>query len=295
VILVLLLLGVFVPPDSDFDGVPDAVEQAVLDQFRPKLLVSADECDGLPAEFDAAAREPKVKARNGTLYGRVTPSKVRAGQWLEVHYYHLWGRDCGRNGHDLDAEQTAVLLERNGDTWIARYWWAAAHEATICERSNAARAEWLGAEHSGARLWVSRGKHASFLSQNLCSLGCGGDRCDRVLPVPLAKVLNLGEKDALADGVQWVLAGSWPMRDKFGLTFTASMLDRLDNEKSSAVVGRESSMYPVQAVALAGGETIDGLDTGKRETEKALGTAAEKTGDALKKATRSVREFLWGK
>ncbi len=294
-LLVLLLLSAVAPPDADRDGVPDSVEQAVLIQFRPNLLVSAGECDGFPAEFVSGLAEPKVLARNGTMYGRVTPSTVRPGEWLEVHYYHLWGRDCGRNGHNLDAEQTAVLLERTGDTWTARYWWAAAHEATICERSNAARAAWIGAEHAGARLWVSRGKHASFLSRNLCSLGCGGDSCDRMLPVPAGKVVNLGEKDALAEGQQWVLAGQWPMRDKFGLTFTGPMLNRLDSEKSSTVVGRDGAMYPLQAVVLGGSEAVDGLDTGKRETEKALGTAMEKTGNALKKATRSVRESLWGK
>lgn len=291
----LLFLTLLAPPDQDGDDVSDAVEQAVLEQFRPQLLISAGECDGLPAEFMAGAKTPKIAARNGTLYGRVSPFAARPGEWLEVHYYHLWGRDCGRRGHGLDAEQAAVLLERVHGDWLARYWWAAAHEETLCERSNAARASWLNAEKQGARLWISRGKHASFLSRNLCSWGCGGDSCEDTVPAPPAKIVNLGEKGALAEGMEWVEAGSWPLRDKFGSVFTPEILARLDREESGRIVGRDGAMYPIQAIALAGGETARGLDTGKHQTGKALGTATEKTGKAVKKANRSVRDFLFGK
>lgn len=291
----LLLLTFLAAPDQDRDGISDAVEQAVLEQFRPQLLISAGECDGLPAEFMSGVKTPKVAARNGTLYARVSPFTARPGEWIEVHYYHLWARDCGRRSHLLDAEQAAVLLERLHGEWIARYWWAAAHEETLCERSNAARASWLKAEKQGARLWISRGKHASFLSQDLCSWGCGGDSCEDTVPSPPAKIVNLGEKGALAEGMEWVEAGSWTLRDKFGSVFTPEILARLDREEGGRIVGREGSMYPIQAIALAGGETAGGLGTGKQHTGKALGTATEKTGNALKKAHRSVRDFLIGK
>lgn len=293
--LPILLLALLLPADADRDGIDDAAEQAALEQFRPQLLLSAGECDGLPAEFAAGAKTPKVAARNGTLYARASPFTARPGEWLEVHYYHLWGRDCGRRGHDLDAEQAAVLLERVHGEWIARYWWAAAHEETVCERSNAARASWLKAEKQGARLWISRGKHASFLSRDLCSWGCGGDSCEDTVPSPPARIVNLGEKGALAEGMQWAEAGSWPLRGKFGSVFTAELLARLDREDGGRIVGRDGAMYPIQAIALAGGETAGGLDTGKQHVGKALGTATEKTGNALKRANRSVRDFLFGK
>ena len=93
----------------------------------------------------------------------------------------------------------------------------------------------------------------------------------------------------------WVEAGPWPLRDKFGSVFPLEMLDRLDRAEGSRIVGRDGSMYPIQAIALAGNETADGLDTGKKHTGKALGTAAEKTGEALRKANRSVRDALLGK
>jgi hypothetical protein len=290
----LLLVMLLAAADSDRDGVADAVEQAILEQFRPQLLISAGECDGLPAEFKSGLKEPEVAARNGTLYARVSPFTARPGEWIEVHYYHLWGRDCGKRGHDLDAEQAAVLLERVHGEWLARYWWAAAHEETLCERSNAARASWLNAERQGARLWISRGKHASFLSRELCSWGCGGDSCENTLPAAPAKIVNLGEKGALAEGMKWVEAGSWPLRDKLGSAFTPEILARLDREEGSRIVGREGAMYPIQAIALAGGEAADGLGTGKQHTGKALGRATEKTGSALRKAGRSVRGFLSG-
>lgn len=299
----LLLLALLAAGDFDNDGISDALETAVLEQFRPTLLISAGECDGLPAEFVTGAKEPKVAARNGTLYARVSPYSLRPGEWLELHYYHLWGRDCGKNGHTLDAEQTAVLVERVHGEWIARYWYAAAHEATLCERSNAARASWLNAEKHGASLWVSRGKHASYLTQGLCSWGCGGDSCEQMRPVPAGKIINLGEKGAIAEGMSWVLAGRWPMQDKFGSNFPLELLDRLDREKGSRIVAREGAMYPIQAIALAGGETLDGLGTGKQHTEEALGTgkkqtqdalgtATKKTSGALRKATKSVGDFL---
>jgi len=292
VILRALLLVGLAAGDADRDGVPDEVEAAVLEQFRPTLLISRGECDGFPASFVAGERHPKVAARDGTLYARVSASAVRPGEWLEIHYYHLWGKDCGKNSHDLDAEQAAVLVERVQGEWIARYWWAAAHEATVCERSNAARAQWLRAEKRGATVYVSRGKHASFLSKDLCSWGCGGDSCEEVQPAPAGRIVNLGEGNALAEGLQWMESNRWPLREKFGPVFTAGLLDRLDRAEGSRVVGRDGAMYPIQAVALAGSETADGLDTGKKHTGKALGTAKEKTDGALRKAARSVRDFL---
>lgn len=292
VTLYLLLLMISSPGDTDRDGIPDEVESAVLQKFRPTLLISRGECDGLPASFVPGTMHPKVAARDGTIYARVTPSSVRPGEWLEIHYYHLWGKDCGKNSHDLDAEQTAVLIERAHGEWVARYWWAAAHEATVCERSNAARASWLRAEKRGATVWVSRGKHASFLSKELCSWGCGGDSCEEVQPAPAGPIVNLGEANALTHGMQWMESPRWPLREKFGPVFTPELLERLDRAQRSQVVGRDGAMYPIQAVALAGSETADGLDTGKKHTGKALGTAKEKTDGALRKAARSVRDFL---
>ena len=107
---------------------------------------------------------------------------------VELHYYHLWRRDCGEHGHPLDAEHVAVLVQasrgRSGRAaWRALYWYAAAHEQTVCDVSQIARASTLHAEDKGAKVWVSPGKHASYLDERLCNRGCGADRCEAMVPL----------------------------------------------------------------------------------------------------------------
>ena len=84
--------------DFDKDGLSDDFEQALLARFEPTFWISADDCDTLPAEFLPASRKPLVAGRNGTVYGQVfqKDSEGTSGAFLEIHYYHLWGRDCGR-------------------------------------------------------------------------------------------------------------------------------------------------------------------------------------------------------
>ena len=37
--------------DRDRDGLDDAIEQRLIEKFVPSFLLSADECDGVPASF----------------------------------------------------------------------------------------------------------------------------------------------------------------------------------------------------------------------------------------------------
>ncbi|MEO7652776.1 MAG: hypothetical protein ABIZ80_20130, partial [Bryobacteraceae bacterium] len=110
-ILVLSLsgIGTALPPDGDGDGLSDVQEQALLEKFAPAFLISIGECDSLPAEFLPGSKDPQVVARNGTIYGQVSRHKGSSGpgSFVEVHYFHLWGRDCGRAGHALDAEHVS--------------------------------------------------------------------------------------------------------------------------------------------------------------------------------------------
>src|ERR1051326_9001673 len=101
--------------DADHDGIDDALEAALLERFRPVFMVGSGDCDQLPAEFAATtplgSTPPRAIARNGTIYGQVFRRGSDAGaQLAEIHYYHLWTRDCGKRGHDLDAEHVAVLI-----------------------------------------------------------------------------------------------------------------------------------------------------------------------------------------
>ena len=117
---------------------------------------------------------------------------------VEIHYYHLWKKDCGRMGHALDTEHVSVLIRASGthsisSKWMATYWYAAAHEDTVCDASQISRASTLHAEDHGATVWISAGKHASFLNEELCRRGCGGDICEKMAPLSVSRIVNLGE------------------------------------------------------------------------------------------------------
>src|ERR1700761_4074599 len=137
--------------DSDADGLSDELEQALLEQFVPSLMIADKDCSNVPAEFLSDSITPTSRAENGTIYGQVFPAKnlpanpARSGPVVEIHYYHLWRQDCGRRGHALDTEHVAVQVEASGSDlsvakWKARYWYAAAHEDTVCDVSQIARA-----------------------------------------------------------------------------------------------------------------------------------------------------------
>ena len=95
--------------DSDHDGLADRQEMSLLAQFEPRFLISRDDCSSQPAEFTAFAEKPIVVADNGTIYGQAFPRPGHAEQ-VELHYYDLWRRDCGKRGHELDAEHVSAVL-----------------------------------------------------------------------------------------------------------------------------------------------------------------------------------------
>jgi hypothetical protein len=170
-LLLMLPAALASAQDLDRDGLDDGFEQSLLERFIPTFYVSAGECDGLPASFAPGTVHPTVAARNGTIHGRAFPV---AGGGVELQYFHLWARDCGRGGHALDAEHVSALLASSREgSWSAQLWYAAAHEDTFCDHSTGAPAITLGAQLAGPRVYISRGKHASYLSPGHCARGCG--------------------------------------------------------------------------------------------------------------------------
>ena len=185
--------------DSDQDGMSDALEQTLLEQFAPSFRVGAKDCSEVPARFEPNLKVPTVAAEDGTIYGQVFPAKIStaAVPVAEIHFYHLWRVDCGRHGHPLDTEHVAVLARASKSdtgtaTWKALYWYAAAHEETVCDVSQIARASTLHAEDHGAKVWISPDKHASYLNETLCRRGCGADRCEAMRELKPMGVTNLG-------------------------------------------------------------------------------------------------------
>jgi hypothetical protein len=286
--------------DSDHDGLSDDLERALLAQFKPLFMVSQADCSDVPAEFTPENRNPMVEAEDATIYGQVFPGKSwgAAEPIIEIHYYHLWKRDCGRMGHALDAEHASVLIRAGGTDlssakWKAMYWYAAAHEDTVCDASQISRASTLHAEDHGATVWISAGKHASFLNEELCRRGCGGDICEKMAPLAVSKIVNLGERGMPMNGSLWISSSKWPLTTKMARTdFQTAAVTRLERLPGSDIAWVNPSKRPAQSTIAAGDSTIDALVTSNENTDTAVSTAGGATGNALDKAYGNVKHAL---
>jgi hypothetical protein len=306
--------------DTDHDGLSDAREQALLERFVPRFQVSRADCAVKPALFEEGVLKPTVIERDGTIYGQVTPRESAKGGdvMVEIHFYDLWSVDCGRMGHPLDAEHVSVLLRAKTmdspvEDWRAVYWFAAAHEATVCDASEVASAKVLDAEKQGATVWLSVGKHGAFLSEPMCTQGCGGDRCTEMVPLVVARVVNLGEPGAAMHGAIWVRSLAWPLAAKMQSDFSAATIARLEQgggvpvEMNGAHGSVKGTIYVANSVGnsvgtsgantgaalnTAGTNTGAALDGADAKTEDALTEGAKATGGALKRSTRAVGRFL---
>lgn len=292
--------------DVDRDGLSDTFEQELIERFAPRFKLSASDCDVMPAEFQSGSEEPVAIARNGTIYAQVFPVRAagRDGAWIEVHYYHLWANDCGRLGHKYDIEHVSALLHASNASvearkWKARYWYAAAHEDTVCDAGNGAKASSVDAEERGATVWISSGKHASFLSEQLCKWGCGGDRCEDITWLSVPRIVNIGERGAPMNGALWVDSPRWSLAAKMTPDFSPAMLAQLDDPKRKSARPANGALPPLKAVILGGGKTIESLALSNRktgaalslagnETDSALAVAADKTGNSIGTATRKT-------
>jgi hypothetical protein len=303
-VILLFLFGFSIPAmvqfnDSDGDGLTDRDEQELLVKFSPIFMLSAKECDGVPAEFHPDLPEPRLAAKNGTIYGQVFPygERGKPNSMVEIHYYHLWNRDCGQNGHALDAEHVSVLVSANkqGDhsaSWKAKYWYAAAHEDTACDASHAARSTAIDAEQRGATVWISAGKHASFLSRELCRGGCGGDKCTSMAAIAPAKLLNLGERGAPMNGSIWMESSRWPLAAKMQTDFPESLITGLDAAGPSGILQANDSLAPVKAFLLAGNSTTGALAAANQNTGNALADTTDATDRAIDRARGGVGSSL---
>lgn len=289
-----------VPADSDHDGLGDTLEDALLTQFQPQFLVSAHDCSLRPAEFVPFQSKPTVQVEDGAIYGQAFPRAGHADQ-VELHFYHLWRTDCGDMGHALDAEHVSALITHDpAGNWKALYWYAAAHEDTLCDVSQVARAAALDAEMRGPRVWISSGKHASFLSDRLCGHSCGGDECRDNAPLAVPRIINLGEPSSPAGGAAWIDSREWPLAGKMGRSdFDDTRLTRVERMPAAAIAWANPQKRPYQAAILGGNDTFDGIAAGARATgtamtatDAALDATSDKTGNALGKASGGTGKSL---
>lgn len=265
--------------DLDRDGLPDRLEQSLLERFSPTLLLARGECDGAPAAFVPFLSEPRISAKNGTLYGQAFPVAPLAGRaQIELHFFHLWSRDCGRLGHSLDAEHVSAIVSASSldappAEWMADVWYAAAHEGSACDASSGARATAIAATDRGPRIFVSRGKHASYFNRGQCKWGCGGDECGDDRAMTPAAIVNIGERNAPMNGATWVLSRQWPLAEKLSSDFDPAVRASLDASKGDHVIALMEHLRAPQSPVLAGDTAIDGLETAAHSTTGALATA----------------------
>lgn len=283
--------------DTDRDGISDEQEQALLERFRPAFMISKTDCAVRPSRFEPDHEAPTFAAADGTIYGQVFP--VPANR-IEIHYYTLWNRDCGPMQHPLDAEHASVLIEMDSSAQPkALYWYAGAHEKTACDISSGRRAEALTMRDDHPRIWSSSGKHALFLSKDMCGDGCGADLCRDNVELPESgPVINLGELERPMNGASWVKASSWPLADKMDSDFSTDVISRLDAALPGTITivrGSRSLRGTIDGAdaAVAGGatgvrHTGAALNTANSHTSKSLGTAVKATGRALKRTWRAV-------
>ena len=287
--------------DTDGDGLSDGLEQSLLVQFEPTFMIDRHDCSKVPGEFRPDSVAPLVKAENGTIYGQVTPAKdsTKARPLVEIHYFHLWREDCGEHAHPLDTEHVSALVEASGSslssaTWKAVYWYAAAHENTVCDVSQIARASTVKAETGGARVWVSAGKHASYLNPALCrTCGCGADHCEDARVLKSSKLINLGEPGRPMDGSVFTASRAWPLAGKMETTnFPANPLARLDALPASDIAWFHAGRHPVQGIVSISDSTEGALAQSGRNTTEAMSVAQDSTGNAVQSAGDSTGNAL---
>jgi hypothetical protein len=276
-------------PDSDNDGISDAIEQSLLLQFAPTFMLGRRDCSVLPAEFTPDSPIPTVKADDGVIYGQVFPAKSAAGDLptAEIHFYQLWRTDCGPHGHPLDAEHVAVLVTASTSDpasakWKALYWYAAAHEKTVCDVSQIARASTLHAEQSGARVFVSPGKHASYFNEALCQAGCGADKCVNMVAFPSTRIINLGEAGHPMNGSVFIASNQWPLIEKMANTnFPLEPVARLNQMPDTDIAWFNPGRHPAQGIIANSSATGQAIRVGAGHTESSLVKASTSTGAAL--------------
>ena len=291
--------------DTDRDGLTDRVESELLQQFLPVFMISSTDCSVRPAQFLAGAKSPTVLDDDGTIYGQAF---LRSGypDEVELHYYHLWRKDCGEMGHRLDTEHVSALVKTGAAPAEAKalYWYAAAHEDTVCDASHLTRAATIHAEDHGATVWISEGKHGSFLSEAMCTHGCGGDRCSQMEPLKIRQIINLGEAGAPMNGIAWLASKEWPLSDKMIRSdFIEARVARVGRQADTDIAWANPSKRPAQAAILGANAGIGGAATGLRSTDTALtiaddntsaalDTTTDKTGSALKRSSRNILKAL---
>jgi hypothetical protein len=256
-------------------------------------MTSAHDCAVRPARFKPDTATPTASAIDGTIYGQVFPS---SNHRIEIHYYTLWDKDCGRVSHPLDAEHVAVLISTEGTEPKALYWYTGAHERTVCDISSGTRAQAIDATTKGPTIWSASGKHALYFKKEMCAHGCGADSCaDDTELAPAGEVINLGELKHPANGSLFTAAPSWMLSTKMDTDFPAEVIAFIDATPPNAIStlrGRSTVRGTTQGSAMVYDNISEAGSTGADHTNAALDTADKHASNSLDKATKATGNAL---
>jgi hypothetical protein len=170
---------------------------------------------------------------------------------------------------------------------------AAAHEDTVCDVSQIARASTLKAEDRGARVWISPGKHDSYLNETLCRRGCGADRCAAMVDLPVGQVINLGEAGRPMNGAVFADSAEWPLRAKMRQTnFPAEPIARLERLPDSEIAWFRPGRHPAQGIIAISSSTESSIAAAGDSTSDAISVATDSTGSALTKSYHKTARAL---
>jgi hypothetical protein len=151
----------------------------------------------------------------------------------------------------------------------------------------------VGAEDHGAKVWISRGKHASYLNVTLCEIGCGADICDETTPLRKGRVINLGEPGHPMNGSVFISSRLWPLAEKMETSnFPEGVVARLNQMTDTEIAWVNAGRHPAQGVIAVSGSTEEAIARSGANTTAAISIARDSTGDAISSAGNSTGNAL---
>jgi hypothetical protein len=104
------------------------------------------------------------------------------------------------------------------------------------------------------------GRDVNAKGEELCRHGCGGDTCKKMTPLPVTRIVNLGEIGAPMNGAFWTSSHRWPLTTKMARTdFQPASVGRLERLSQFDIAWVNPAKRPAQSTIAAGDSTIDAL------------------------------------
>jgi hypothetical protein len=196
--------------DLDEDGVHDYCENATAAAFAPTLIVASQDCNWdqglgrMGGEYFWA-----VQAKTRTDPATQMPYTVLRVAYLPAYYW-----DCGNASSFPPAQIVApphsgdsefILLDARYDTASHHWRTVAVFLSAHCGTGSDDNCKWYGPssidEWVDGRLlgapyvWVSRGKHANYVTEDQCDRLFEDCELDTLMPFPVGNVLaNIGSR-----------------------------------------------------------------------------------------------------